>query len=346
MRKRVLFICGSLNQTTQMHQIAAELPEYDLYFTPFYSDGVWDLARRLGLAEITVMGHKHSARSVAYLEGHGLKIDFKGKRHRYDLAVTCSDLIVPANLKRGKVVLVQEGMTDPESLLYHIVRRAPMLPRWLASTAATGLSDKYDRFCVASYGYRDLFIRRGVKPYKIVVTGIPNFDSCQKFLKNEFPHKDFVLVCTSDTRETFKRDDRPRLLRKALSIAAGRQLIFKLHPNERVERSTREILRYAPNALVYSSGSAEEMIANCTVLITQYSSTAFVGLALGKEVHSLFEIGELRRLMPLQNGGAARNIANVCHNLIEGLTPENECSPTAPARRGAPDGRVQSATVE
>jgi len=222
-----------------------------------------------------------------------------------------------------------------------------MLPRWLASTAASGLSDKYDRFCVASYGYKDLFIRRGVRPHKIVVTGIPNFDSCRKFLENEFPHRGFVLVCTSDTRETFKRDDRPRLIQKALSIAAGRQLVFKLHPNEKVERSTREILRHAPRALVYSSGSAEEMIANCDVLITQYSSTAFVGLALGKEVHSLFEIPELHRLLPLQNGSAARNIADVCHNVIEGRgATEAGFAAIPPAMKGAPDGLVRSATVE
>jgi hypothetical protein len=50
MRKRVLFICGSINQTTQMHQIASELPEYDHYFTPYYADRIWDLARKLGLA--------------------------------------------------------------------------------------------------------------------------------------------------------------------------------------------------------------------------------------------------------------------------------------------------------
>ena len=308
-----------MNQTPQMHQVATELPEYDHYFTPYYADKLLDLARRLGLAEFTVMGYGHSDRCLAYLNRYGLKTDLRGRRHRYDLVVTCSDLIVPSNISHSRVVLVQEGMTDPETVLYHIVKRVRILPRWLASTAATGLSDQYDRFCVASAGYRDMFIRRGVKPHKIVVTGIPNFDNCRTFLANHFPHRGYVLVCTSDTRETFKRDDRKKLVRKALRIAAGRQLIFKLHPNERVERSTAEILKHAPGALIYSSGSAEEMIANCNVLITQYSSTAYVGLALGKEVHSCFDVGELKRLMPIQNGSAARNIANVCHNLMEGL---------------------------
>ena len=59
------------------------------------------------------------------------------------------------------------------------------------------------------------------------------------------------------------------------------------------------------------------MIANSDVLITQYSSTVFVGLALGKEVHSYFDLAELRRLMPIQNHAAAGNIAAVCRELLE-----------------------------
>ena len=53
------------------------------------------------------------------------------------------------------------------------------------------------------------------------------------------------------------------------------------------------------------------MIANCAVLVTQFSSTAYVGLALGKEVHSYFDVEELARLCPIQNGStSARRIAD------------------------------------
>jgi hypothetical protein len=52
------------------------------------------------------------------------------------------------------------------------------------------------------------------------------------------------------------------------------------------------------------------------VLITQYSSAAFVGLALGKETYSDFPAEELRRLLPLQNNAAAANIAEVCRRVI------------------------------
>jgi hypothetical protein len=318
MDKRVLFICGSINQTTQMEQIAANLPDYSCHFTPYYGDTVLGLCCRMGLAEFSVMGKKLSRRCLEYLTSRGLPTDPKGRTWTYDLIITCSDLVIPKNVAGKVTILVQEGMTDPENLLYRLVRRFRFLPRWLASTAATGLSDRYNFFCVASAGYRDLFIRKGVKPDKLVVTGIPNFDNCAKYLDNQFPHRNFVLVCTSDGRETFKADDRKALIRKAVSIAGGRKLIFKLHPNENSRRAASEIARYAPRALVYSSGSAEEMVANCDVLVTEYSSTAYVGLALGKEVHSYFDIEELKALLPIQNRAAASNVAEVCRSLLEG----------------------------
>src|SRR5262249_4886690 len=104
---------------------------------------------------------------------------------------------------------------------------------------------------------------------------------------------------------------------KCRRIADGRPLVFKLHPNERVGRARREIERYAPRALVYATGPTEEMIANCSVLITRFSSTAYVGLALDKEVHSDFDIDDLRQKMPIQSGAAAEAIAQVCRRLMD-----------------------------
>jgi hypothetical protein len=207
-------------------------------------------------------------------------------------------------------------MTDPEGLFFRIWRRYHWFPRWLAGTAVTGLSDQYTRFCVASEGYKRHFVSKGANPDKIVVTGIPNFDNCRRFLDNTFPQRDYVLVCTSDIRETFGRDDRKAFILKAVRIANGRPLIFRLHPNERVRRARREIERYAPGAGVYATGPTEEMIANCSVLIAQFSSTAYVGLALGKEVYSEFDIEDLREKMPIQSGAAAEAIAAVCRRLL------------------------------
>jgi hypothetical protein len=317
MKKRIMFICGSMNQTTQMHQISRQLSDYEHSFSPYYCDGFDELLRRLGLMEFTIIGRKLAGRCRRYLEDHGLPIDYQARNGPYDLVVTCSDVYVQKNIRDRRIVLVQEGITDPETFAFHLVTRFRFLPLWFAGTAATGLSDAYRKFCVASEGYRDFFVRKGARAGKIVVTGIPNFDDCGRYRANNFPHRHYVLVCTSPLREVFRGEDRGAFIRQAVAIAGGRQLIFKLHPNENVKRATREISRYAPGATVFTTGSAEEMIANCDVLITRYSSTAFVGLALGKETHSDFDLDELRRLTPVQNGSAALNIANVCRQLLE-----------------------------
>jgi hypothetical protein len=300
-----------------MHQIARELSEHEHAFTPYYCDGLLELARRAGLLEFTIAGEKLLRRCLDYLERERLPLDPGGLRGGYDLVLTCSDLVVPRNTRGRRVVLVQEGILDPEGWSYRLWRRFRFLPRWLAGTATTGLSLSYDRFCVASEGYREHFLARGVPPERLVVTGIPNFDDCRRYLENDFPHRGYVLVCSSDARETFKRDDRAAFLRRCLEIAAGRPLVFKLHPNENAERARREIQAVAPQALVFQSGSAEEMIANCEVLVAQYSSTVFVGLALGKECHSYWDLAELRRLLPIQNGCAARRIAAVCRQVLD-----------------------------
>jgi hypothetical protein len=216
------------------------------------------------------------------------------------------------------LVLVQEGMTDPERFWCWARKLLLFVPRWTAGTAWTGASRLYDRFCVASEGYRDLFVRKGADASKIVVTGIPNFDDCARYRQNQFPLHDFVLCCTSDARETMKFDNRKRFILRAVAIAAqaDKPLVFKLHPNEDHERATAEIRRWAPEAEVHIKGSAEEMVANCAVVICQYSTLAFVGLALRKEVHSYFDLEELRRLLPIQGGGAAGRIAEVCRSLL------------------------------
>ena len=319
-RRRVLFICGSLNQTTMMHEIGKHLGQHDCFYTPFYSDGVLRWLTRNGLLDFTVLGGELRRLTDHYLYQHQLPRDERGERGEYDLVVTGSDLVVQKNIRDKPVVLVQEGMTDPEDLGFHLVR-AFNLPRWLGSTSTMGLSLAYDRFCVASPGYRDHFIEKGVPSDRLVVTGIPNFDNCQAFCDNDFPHRGYVLVATSDTRETFKIDHRPRFFERVRRIANGRPLIFKLHPNEKVPRSTREIMSAFPDALVFSHGNTNHMIANCDVLITQYSTVIYVGLALGKECHSYFDLATLQRLAPTQNGGtSARNIARVCEDLLAAET--------------------------
>jgi hypothetical protein len=321
MPKRILFICGSMNQTTQMRQVSRHLVEYEQAFTPYYCDGVLELLRRMKRLEFTIIGDRIARRCGQYLRDQGVAIDYGGRKGPYDLVVTCSDVFVQRNIRKNRIVLVQEGITDPEDRHFRLVQRHRWLPRWIAGTAATGLSDAYRAFCVASEGYREFFVRKGVRAEKIAVTGIPNFDNCERYRNNTFPHSGYALVCTSPLREILRGEDRKTFILGAVALAAGRPMIFKFHPSENMARATAEVNRYASGALVFTSGSAEEMIANCDVLITRYSSTVFVGLALGKQTHSDFPMDEMRRLLPAQNNAAAENIASVCRRVIEDAVP-------------------------
>lgn len=311
-RRRILFIGGSLNQTTMLQRVARDLAEHECAFTPYYADGLVRRAAEAGWLDFTILGGQARRRTLAYLAERDLPCDERGRRGPYDLVVTASDLIVPDNVRGGALVLVQEGMTDPEDWRYVCVRRLG-LPRYLANTSMTGLSHAYRRFCVASEGYRDLFERKGVRPETLVVTGLPNFDDAAAALDNDFELRGYVLAATSCLRETFKPEDRRGFIRRALRVADGRPLVFKLHPNERVERARREIERDAPHARVFAEGNTDHMIANSVALVTRYSSVVYVALALGKEVHCDIDLARLRRLMPAQNGGtSAHHIADVC----------------------------------
>lgn len=313
---KILFICGSMNQTTMMHKIAHHLSDHECWFTPYYTDGIIGVLERKNLIEFTVAGSIIQRRVLTYCATHDLAVDERAASRTYDLVVTCSDLIIPKNIRGTKIVLVQEGMTDPENFAYYLVKYLG-LPRYIASTSTTGMSDAYVRFCVASEGYREHFVRKGVRDSKIVVTGIPNFDNCASFRKEPFEHRGFTLVATSDARETFKYENRKKFIEKCLRLANGSQLIFKLHPNELVERASAEIRLWAPDALIYHNRPIEPMIAHCDTLITKYSTVVYIGIALGKVVHSDFDMATLRRMMPVQNEGtSAETIAGVCREVL------------------------------
>jgi hypothetical protein len=310
--RNILFICGTLNQTKAMLAIGAELDEHNCYYTPFYCDGHLLRASQRGQLDFTVLAGPLRQRTARHLRQSKAPIDDRGEAREYDLVVTCTDLILQDNIEGKRIVLVQEGLTEREGLLYWLVKHLG-IPRVFANTAAFGLSDGYEVFCVASSGARDLFRAKGVRDEKMIVTGIPTFDCVEAYGDNDFPHRDFVLICTSNARETFKYHNRMRFLREALAIARGRPVIFKLHPAEHQDRAAREIRSVAPEALILADGNTEHMIANCVALVAQYSTVAFTGVLLGKEVHSYIEPAFLQQALPLQNGGSsAANIAGVC----------------------------------
>lgn len=325
--KKALYLIGSPNQTTQMHGIAQLLQdEYEPYFSQLYYDGWmrgfynWLIRNEL-LKRTIVQGHI-KAKADTYLAQHKLLNDFENRvfGHDYDLIVCCSDIVVPWNLlQKTKSVFVQEGMTDPMHLWARLVKRFTNFPILAIGTSLNGMNNCCDVYCVASPGYAEHFAQIGVDKSKLIVTGIPNFDNIEHLRHNTFPHHGYVLVATTDMRETFRPDNRKKFIKHATHIAAGRPMIFKFHPNENMARATAEVKKYAPpGTRIFTSGNTEEMIANSVELITQYSTVAYVGLALGIPVHSYFDVEDLKRKLPIQNGGtSARRIADICRQFGE-----------------------------
>lgn len=335
--RRILCVGGSLNQTTILHKISTCLPEVDCSFTPFFTEGSESVFRKTSLLDHTIMGGAHRRATLQYIHENHLQMDEGGRNGPYDLVLTCTDLIVQRSLRKSRLILVQEGITEKEGLTYQLVKYLG-LPRVLANTAATGLSNAYDYFCVASPGYRALFIQKGVRPEKIIVTGIPNFDQADGYKNNSFPYRNYVLVATSSIRETFGLDDRITFLKKARRIAGKKKVIFKLHPNENQDRAEEEIRRIFPTSLIFRDGNLHEMIANCKILVAQNTSAVYTAAALGKKVYSLIPESTIKDLMPMQNGGtSALHIAEVCRKVLNTPLPEKQQPVRIPGHSLLPD---------
>jgi hypothetical protein len=321
MRRKILFITGSMNQTSQMYQISKHLEDYDCWFSQVFPNSSFldAVLKYTPLVNGTPMADHHRAKAENFLKEHGLKIDYKGYKNEYDLVVYCSDMVIDNRFKETKTIWVQEGMVDKRTLLTDTVKALGIPPYFTADTSLNGCTNICDIYCTASEGYKSYFAKHGTDPAKLIVTGIPNYDNDRQFLNNDFPHRNYVMVATTDMRETYRFENRRAFIKRAVKIADGRQLLFKLHPNEKFARAEAEIRKYTPpDTLIYNCGNTSHMIANCCELITQYSTVVYTGIALGKKVHSYFDIDELKKLAPLQNGGAsAKNIAQICSSYIK-----------------------------
>ena len=304
-----------------MHQISKHLEDYDCWFSQLFPDSAFlkAIVKYTPLADGTVLNGQFRAKSENYLQLHGLRVDYGGNKNKYDLVVYCTDMVIADKFKQTKTIWVQEGMIDKCTFLTGMVKALGLPPYFTGDTSLNGSTNICDIYCAASEGYKNYFVKNGTSAGKLIVTGIPNYDNHLQFLENDFPFRDYVMVATSDMRETYKFENRTAFIKHAVKIAAGRKMLFKLHPNEKLDRAEAEIRKYAPaGTMVYHSGNTNHMIANCSELITQYSTVVYTGIALGKKVHSYFKVDELKRLAPIQNGGiSAKNIAQVCGSYVE-----------------------------
>lgn len=319
-KKKILFLTGSENQTTQMHAIAKQLPDYDCFFSQSFGDTVdvifWT---KMGWLEDTILSGHFKSEAEAYIEKNGLEYDYWAKKHKYDLVIHCTDMVVPHKLRKTKSIWVQEGMTDPVTPWARFTKKLGLPGYFAMNTSMNGTSNLVDIYCCASEGYKQHFVKLGAEADRFFPTGIPNYDNAQAYCENNFPHKDYVLVVTSDNREMLNEDDREEFIAHATKIANGRQMIFKLHPNEDFDRAIPEIQQLAPEGtLIYTTGNAHEMVANCAEYVGQYSTLVYTALSLGKPVSAYFDTETLKAQTPIQNGGdSARRIADIVREYIE-----------------------------
>lgn len=321
-KKKILFIIGSPNQAQQMHSIYLHLKdEYDCYFTQFFPDDwIMHTTLWLGTLENTIISGKFKEMGEKFVEDNGLQYDYAGSTlgNKYDLVFMCTDMSYPKVARETKSIWIQEGMTDPITPWAKVVKKLK-IPSYISmNTSLNGSTNRADIYCAASEGYKEHFVEMGTDASRIVVTGIPNYDNAAEFLENDFPYHNYVLACTSDIREQRFKDDREGFIKNCVEIAAGRPLFFKLHPNEDYQRASSEIKEFAPEGTkVFQEENTNHLIANCCELITQYSTVVYLGMALGKKVHSYFEIDKLQRLMPIQNNGtSAEKIAEIAKGYI------------------------------
>jgi hypothetical protein len=69
---KILFIGGSLNQTSMMHKISRHLRGHACYFSPYYADGFIHYLTRVGLLKNTILGGRHYRDTTEYLQDKNL----------------------------------------------------------------------------------------------------------------------------------------------------------------------------------------------------------------------------------------------------------------------------------
>ena len=138
---RVLFICGSPNQTGQMVQVAEALPEVEAWFTSLLLGRLIHLAMVKGdileQCDQRPQAPRHLRRRA---ERQRAAIDLGAERNEYDLWVCPNDAVVPPGSAETPWVLVQEGIMEQPNWRTWVWRYTRLMPRPLATTAVFGLS--------------------------------------------------------------------------------------------------------------------------------------------------------------------------------------------------------------
>ena len=316
--KKILFIGSTIRQTWALHEISKHLETaYQCYFTPYYADGLVDVFRRFGWLESTILGESHQKATLNYIKKYNLKLDHRGNDHDYDLVVTGSDLVVQNNIRGKKLLLVQEEITVPDTPFTQLVEWLTV-PRLLANTSANGLSDRYDIFCVASQGYADRYVRKGLNPEKIKVTGIPRYASLQDARHETTVDRGVVHFATTPLSEPLKPKVRKAYLKEATQIADGRKIRIKLLPKGHVRRAKRQLRKIFPLVPIVVGDNLNQHFAR-----SRESICVLTAFTMAEKLHIFSDAQDVLSLMQVeQQIDSAEKIAKICRHLLNTPLPE------------------------
>jgi len=118
--KKILFIGGSLNQTRIAHAVYGHLSEdYEARFSPYYCDGFLRVLQQKRPPSTSASSGGSSATGRWPISGNTISRSTRaGGRGITIWSFTTTDLLIQKNIRNKPVILIQEGMTDPENMLF------------------------------------------------------------------------------------------------------------------------------------------------------------------------------------------------------------------------------------
>lgn len=171
---------------------------------------------------------------------------------------------------------------------------------------------------VMSSPAKDAYIKMGVPPEKVFVTGQPGFDRIlrKKFNKNQLmtelsipKSKGVVVLATQPlVGSIWTEEDRKKFIEivcSAMSDFTDKQLVIKLHPAENIE-SYQEILADigGDKAIICRDVEIHDLLNACDLLMTVHSTVALEAMIFDKPVITINLTGK-PDLFPYAESGAA-----------------------------------------
>jgi len=160
---------------------------------------------------------------------------------------------------------------------------------------------------------------------RFAITGHSGWDALRAAptLERPQPEEVPIVLATTQTVEQRMRAAEPSWWLRKLGLACrelGARLVVKPHPNEEDTSDYETLARELPDAIqfvAHGERPLEELIEECTVLATRFSTTAVQAIIAGKMVMTVCPVGGRERY-PFAEEGAAVKV-NSCEEILPAL---------------------------